>query len=73
MLVQLDPRFEHVVGLVRQGEFGWEDYFAPLMDSVTGKADYYLVANDFASYIDAQVRAPQRRSAHFAMPSREGC
>ncbi|KAI8467019.1 MAG: carbohydrate phosphorylase-domain-containing protein [Monoraphidium minutum] len=51
-----DPRFEHVVSLVRSGMFGWEDYFAPVMDAITTGGDYYLLANDFPSYLDAQER-----------------
>ena len=53
--VQLDPRYERVTSLIRNGEFGWEDYFAPMVDSITHGSDYYLLANDFPSYIDAQV------------------
>jgi hypothetical protein len=30
-----DPRFTHVVELVRSGYFGWEDYFGPIMDAIT--------------------------------------
>lgn len=30
-----DPRFTHVVELVRSGYFGWEDYFSPIMDAIT--------------------------------------
>jgi starch phosphorylase len=30
-----DPRFLHAVELVRSGHFGWEDYFAPIMDAIT--------------------------------------
>ncbi|GBF91337.1 geranylgeranyl reductase [Raphidocelis subcapitata] len=38
-----DPRFAHVVQLVRSGLFGWEDYFAPVMDAITtdDKMKYY--------------------------------
>jgi starch phosphorylase len=50
-----DPRFDHVVGLVRAGHFGWEDYFGPIMDAITSGGDFYLVANDFPGYLDAQV------------------
>ncbi|KIY91319.1 starch phosphorylase [Monoraphidium neglectum] len=32
---QPDPRYNHVVQLVRSGLFGWEDYFAPVMDAIT--------------------------------------
>ncbi len=30
-----DPRFDAVVKLLRSGAFGWEDYFAPILDSIT--------------------------------------
>jgi len=49
-----DPRFLHAVELVRSGHFGWEDYFAPIMDAITTGGDFYLVANDFPGYLDAQ-------------------
>jgi len=51
-----DASFEHVVGLIRRGTFGWADFFEPLCDSITSGADFYLVANDFPAYIDAQAR-----------------
>ena len=54
---QPDSHFEHVVGLIRKGVFGWADFFEPLVDSVTTGADYYLLANDFPSYVEAQARA----------------
>ena len=50
-----DPRFEHVVGMIRRGTFGWADFLEPLCDSITG-SDYYLVANDFPSYVEAQEK-----------------
>ena len=53
--MQPDQRFEHVVNLVRKGTFGWADFFEPVMDSITSGGDYYLLANDFPSYIEAQV------------------
>ena len=53
--VQPDQRFEHVVNLIRKGTFGWADFFEPVMDSITSGGDYYLLANDFPSYIEAQV------------------
>jgi glucan phosphorylase len=52
---QPDPRFEAVLNLIRSGEFGWEGYFAQLIDSLSGSSDYYLLANDFPSYLEAQV------------------
>jgi starch phosphorylase len=51
----VDPRFTHVVEMVRSGYFGWEDYFGPIMDAITTGGDYYLVANDFPGYLEAQV------------------
>jgi starch phosphorylase len=48
-----DDRFTHVVDMIRSGVFGWADYFGPLVDNIT-YVDYYLLANDFAAYIDAQ-------------------
>lgn len=53
--LQVDPRFTHVVNLVRSGYFGWEDYFGPIMDAITTGGDYYLVANDFPGYLESQV------------------
>jgi starch phosphorylase len=51
----VDPRFTHVVDMVRSGHFGWEDYFGPIMDAITTGGDYYLVANDFPGYLESQV------------------
>ena len=64
--VQPDPRFEAVLNLIRSGEFGWEGYFAQLIDSLNGSSDYYLLANDFPSYLEAQVRcvAPRKAAVH---------
>lgn len=50
---QPDSRFNHVVNMIRTGTFGWADYFAPLVDAITF-SDYYLLANDFPAYLDAQ-------------------
>ncbi|CAI5948349.1 unnamed protein product [Closterium sp. NIES-64] len=49
--------FTRVVGMIRSGYFGWTEFFAPLMDSIDGPGnDYYLLANDFSTYLEAQVR-----------------
>ena len=55
LLLQLDPEYEATVGLIRSGEFGYEDFFSDVLDSITHGSDYYLLANDFQSYIKAQV------------------
>eukprot|EP00475_Leptophrys_vorax_P027913 TRINITY_DN3994_c0_g3_i4.p1 TRINITY_DN3994_c0_g3~~TRINITY_DN3994_c0_g3_i4.p1 ORF type:complete len:758 (-),score=89.66 TRINITY_DN3994_c0_g3_i4:26-2275(-) len=53
-----DGRFINAIEMIRDGQFGWNDYFAPLVQSLDGTTggDFYLLANDFASYLDAQAR-----------------
>eukprot|EP00798_Chlamydomonas_sp_ICE-L_P020335 gene20335-27097_t len=51
-------RFTEVVNMISAGQFGWEDYFKPLVDSITGP-DFYLVANDFESYINMQDKVDE--------------
>ena len=44
---------------IESGEFGDKKYFKPLVDSVNDMSvgnDWFLLANDFASYLDAQAR-----------------
>lgn len=43
--------------MISDGEFGWQEYFMPVVHSIE-HTDHYLVANDFESYIDAQVCPP---------------
>jgi starch phosphorylase len=47
--------------LLRQGRFGWADFFAPICEAIDGAhgGDFYLLANDFASYLDAQDRVDE--------------
>eukprot|EP00271_Cylindrocystis_brebissonii_P014161 TRINITY_DN35420_c0_g1_i1.p1 TRINITY_DN35420_c0_g1~~TRINITY_DN35420_c0_g1_i1.p1 ORF type:complete len:1046 (+),score=242.32 TRINITY_DN35420_c0_g1_i1:158-3295(+) len=47
--------FARVVGMIKNGYFGCEDQFGPLMDSIDGAGDIYLLANDFPSYLEAQA------------------
>ena len=52
-----DPRWTEALQMVRDGEFGDADYFEDLVDSVTDMTkgnDWFLLANDFATYMDAQ-------------------
>ena len=51
--------FYKIVDQIRSGVFGWSDFFNPVCDAVCGGADYYLLANDFDSYIDAQRRVDE--------------
>lgn len=53
--LQLDPEFTATVDLIKRGMFGYEDFFSDVLDSITHGTDYYLLANDFQSYIQAQV------------------
>ena len=57
--LQLDPDFTATVDLIRRGTFGYEDFFSDVLDSITRGPDYYLLANDFQSYIQAQVMLVQ--------------
>ena len=41
--------------MVRDGYFGFKDYFKSLCDSVEGANDFYLLGSDFQSYLEAQV------------------
>lgn len=43
---------------IEGGMFGDKEYFKPLVDSISNMKvgnDWFLVANDFASYLDAQA------------------
>ncbi|GBG89525.1 hypothetical protein CBR_g49315 [Chara braunii] len=56
-LFRTDPRFNQVLNVIRSGQFGWADYFTPIIEVLDGPSggDYYLLGNDFASYLDAQA------------------
>lgn len=41
--------------MIRDGYFGFQDYFKPLCDTVEGGNDFYLLGPDFGSYLEAQV------------------
>lgn len=48
--------FNRVVSMIRSGYFGWAEFLAPLVESLEGAGgDYYLLANDFPSYLEAQA------------------
>ncbi|XP_071714786.1 uncharacterized protein [Rutidosis leptorrhynchoides] len=50
-------QFARVVRMVREGYFGFKDYFKSLCDTVENGKDFYLVGSDFASYLEAQAAA----------------
>jgi starch phosphorylase len=42
--------------MIRNGFFGFQDYFKSLCDAVDGEGgDFYLIGNDFMAYLGAQV------------------
>ncbi|KXZ54777.1 hypothetical protein GPECTOR_4g847 [Gonium pectorale] len=52
-----DPRWDELMRDIENGMFGDKDYFKPLVDSVNNMKvgnDWFLLANDFAAYLDAQ-------------------
>ncbi|KDP21008.1 hypothetical protein JCGZ_21479 [Jatropha curcas] len=50
-------QFARVVRMIRNGYFGFEDYFESLCDSVEVGNDFYLLGADFESYLEAQAAA----------------
>ncbi|XP_034213185.1 glycogen phosphorylase 1-like [Prunus dulcis] len=46
-----------VIRMVRDGYFGFKDYFESLCDTVDGGKDFYLLGSDFESYLEAQAAA----------------
>ncbi|PSC73274.1 glycosyltransferase family 35 [Micractinium conductrix] len=53
-----DPRFIAALDLIKSGAFGRPDYFDDLVASISDMNrgnDWFLLANDFASYMDAQA------------------
>jgi len=41
--------------MVRDGYFGYKEYFKSLCDTVEIGKDFYLLGADFSSYLEAQV------------------
>ncbi|KAL5989480.1 hypothetical protein ACLOJK_010372 [Asimina triloba] len=50
-------QFARVIRMVRDGHFGYEDYFKSLCDAIENNGDFYLLGHDFASYLEAQAAA----------------
>eukprot|EP00252_Welwitschia_mirabilis_P023783 TRINITY_DN6829_c0_g1_i7.p1 TRINITY_DN6829_c0_g1~~TRINITY_DN6829_c0_g1_i7.p1 ORF type:complete len:995 (-),score=183.04 TRINITY_DN6829_c0_g1_i7:250-3234(-) len=56
----LPHEFVRVIRMIRDGYFGYKDYFKSLCDTIDGQGgDFYLLGNDFASYIKAQAAVDQ--------------
>lgn len=50
----LDPMLERVFKTIQQGVFGDAGQFSALVNSIVEHGDYYLVSDDFKSYVDTQ-------------------
>ncbi|CAL8155356.1 unnamed protein product [Prunus armeniaca] len=44
-----------VIRMVRDGYFGFKDYFQSLCNTVDGGKDFYFLGSDFESYLEAQA------------------
>jgi len=55
----VDVRFKEVMKMVRMGLFGGASMFEPLLQSLQDSHDYFLLAHDFPSYLEAQAQAEQ--------------
>ncbi|KAL5576687.1 hypothetical protein UlMin_018386 [Ulmus minor] len=54
---KVNLQFARVVRMVRDGYFGFKEYFESLCDSLEGDNDFFLLGSDFGSYLEAQAAA----------------
>ncbi|CAG8555409.1 4527_t:CDS:10 [Ambispora leptoticha] len=52
--VPIDPALQSVITSIETGNFGDARIFSPLINTLTFGKDYYLISDDFGSYLDAQ-------------------
>ncbi|CAG8453203.1 9322_t:CDS:2 [Racocetra fulgida] len=52
--VPMDPALQEVVKDIESGQYGDSRIFAPLINTLTVGKDYYLISDDFGSYLNAQ-------------------
>lgn len=50
----MNPELAAVFDEIRKGVFGNPDDFEPIIASVTEHGDFYLVSDDFSSYLKSQ-------------------
>ena len=50
----MDPMLKRVFDSIRAGTFGDAGQFSALVNSIAEHGDYYLVSDDFKSYVDTQ-------------------
>jgi starch phosphorylase len=53
---KIDWRFSNALERIRSGDFGEASTYEPLLTSLVPHNDQFLVAADFASYLEAQAR-----------------
>lgn len=51
---QLDPSLANVFDAIRNNTFGDAEQFSALVNGIVDHGDYYLVSDDFASYVKTQ-------------------
>lgn len=51
-----DKRFTLVLDLIKKGLFGDPSIFEPIINSLTGGNDFYILGPDFPSYLEVQER-----------------
>ncbi|XP_062095779.1 uncharacterized protein LOC133801551 [Humulus lupulus] len=54
---KVNLQFARIVRMIRDGYFGFQDYFESLCDTVEADKDFYLLGSDFGSYLEAQAAA----------------
>jgi len=55
-----DPRLQEVFDYIRAGEFGPSENFEEILQSLEPSKDYYLLGEDFASYLDCHKQVEQQ-------------
>lgn len=53
--IRISAETDFLCRMVRDGYFGYQEYFRSLCDSIDGGGDFYLLGSDFESYLEAQV------------------
>nr|CAG8593376.1 3640_t:CDS:10 [Entrophospora candida] len=52
--VEMDPKLKEVLASIESGQFGDPRIFSPLTSTLTIGKDYYLISDDFGSYLRSQ-------------------
>lgn len=57
--IPLNSDLSQVLEAIKAGQFGDYSIYAPLIDTLTIGGDFYLISNDFKSYLEAQSKADE--------------